>query len=764
MLPGESSNRHVSQHGLVGGSGMAPDGLHAGSGCLGTTPVGSRAQQHVPLAGSGAQQQPNRPPFQFPQEDPWAVYRARNPPNGSGTIENQWSPIQNLMEATRQFHDVEAQSSPPRQREPVQPTGLSGHQGQVPHGTPSFCGSPMGSNMFVGAACSNGPQQYHMGSPNSGSTMCGNVGNLGTTQFGQHHASGSVLHEPFGNACGQSTRSGEHVLNLHGFPHGLSGVPQSFGNVPHGLFPNVHGHGRPPSEQAYTPPESVHMGTNAAKFSQAIGSQVHHQQPQQVRSAFDMLGKPAPSASRGPPPDQNEVMRQLINAMSGDRKNIPQWNGQPSTLRSWLKLLGFWEQETSTPLNRWGLKLYQSFSEGSAPRRIADTIPTELILTENGYSLILGALMQKYKPYLEIAGPAAIDAFFYSGDRQKGETFSSFVASKEIQRQDMQQQLGETVSELVCGRVLLKQAYLTDLQRELLSLKSHALLSFDQVANMLRTLDRSEVLAKSSFGSSTSGMKVLFQTDENPENSENYDEELEEDDDYSEDESVEDGYYVFEDKKEFQEHEAIYVQAYNDVRRDLRERRKERGFVRHRKNAPGGKGKSRPQTSKRNQPQGRGRGRSDRSGARRGNYTKGTASELAARVRCFNCQELGHYAADCPLAKKGDAKTFVSSRGNSRTEVTTTMVTSRKIWTSIKLQSFEAIIDTGAEDAVIGSSYLEQLTEELLQKGLRPVRVQAKQIPCMGVGGEATVMGSVDIPCAIAGLHGVIRFTIIKDH
>lgn len=667
------------------------------------------------------------------------------------------------MEVTRQFHDVEAQNSPPRQCEPVQPTGLSGYQGQVPLGTPSFCGSPVGSNMFGGAACSNGPQQYYMGSPNVGSTISGNVGNLGTAQCGQC-SNRSVPHELFGNAYGQQARSGEHVLNLHGVPHGPLGVSHGFGSVPHGPFPNAHGHGRPPSEQAYTPPESVHMGMNAARVAQALGSQVPQTQPQQVRSAFDMLGKPSPSASRGPPPDQNEVMRQLINAMSGDRKSIPIWNGQPATLRSWLKLLGFWEQETSTPVNRWGLKLYQSFSEGSAPRRIADTIPTELILTENGYSLILGALMQKYKPYLELAGPAAIDTFFYSGDRQKGETFSSFVASKEIQRQDMQQQLGETVSDLVCGRVLLKQAYLTDLQRELLSLKSHALLTFDQVAAMLRTLDRSEVLAKSSFGSSTSGVKVLFQTDENPENSENYDEEFEEDDDYSEDESVEDGYYVFEDKKEFQEHGAIYVQAYNDVRRDLRERRKERGFVRHCKNVPGGKGKSRPQASKRGQPQGRGRGRSDRSGGRRGNYTKGTASELAARVRCFNCQELGHYAADCPLAKKGDAKTFVSSRGGGRTEVTTTMVTSRKIWSSINLQNFEAIIDTGAEDAVIGSSYLEQLTEELLQNGLRPVRVQAKQIPCMGVGGEATVMGSVDVPCAIAGLHGVIRFTILKDH
>ena len=230
MLPDESQSRHASQHGPIGGSGMAPDGLHAGVGCLGTTPVGSRAQQQVPMAGSGAQQQPNQPPFQFPQDDPWAVYRARNPPNGSGTTENQWSPIQRIMEVTRQFHDVEAQNSPPRQCEPVQPTGLSGYQGQVPLGTPSFCGSPVGSNMFGGAACSNGPPQYYMGSPNAGSTISGNVGNLGTAQCGQC-SNRSVPHELFGNAYGQQARSGEHVLNLHGVPHGPLGVSHGFGSV-----------------------------------------------------------------------------------------------------------------------------------------------------------------------------------------------------------------------------------------------------------------------------------------------------------------------------------------------------------------------------------------------------------------------------------------------------------------------------------------------------------------------------------------------------
>ena len=34
--------------------------------------------------------------------------------------------------------------------------------------------------------------------------------------------------------------------------------------------------------------------------------------------------------------------------------------------------------------------------------------------------------------------------------------------------------------------------------------------------------------------------------------------------------------------------EAVYVQAYNDVRKDLRSRRKERGFVKHGRRSPSG--------------------------------------------------------------------------------------------------------------------------------------------------------------------------------
>ena len=52
--------------------------------------------------------------------------------------------------------------------------------------------------------------------------------------------------------------------------------------------------------------------------------------------------------------------------------------------------------------------------------------------------------------------------------------------------------VGAEVNDLVLGRVLLRQAGLIELQRELLSIKGAALIGFNQMAEMLRTSDRSE--------------------------------------------------------------------------------------------------------------------------------------------------------------------------------------------------------------------------------------------------------------------------------
>ena len=62
------------------------------------------------------------------------------------------------------------------------------------------------------------------------------------------------------------------------------------------------------------------------------------------------------------------------------------------------------------------------------------------------------------------------------------------------------------------------------------------------------------------------------------------------------DSELQEGEYLFEDR-EYDESEAIYIQAYHsayaDVRRDLRDRRKERGFVKRRPSGRSGKGRGR---------------------------------------------------------------------------------------------------------------------------------------------------------------------------
>ena len=75
-------------------------------------------------------------------------------------------------------------------------------------------------------------------------------------------------------------------------------------------------------------------------------------------------------------------------------------------------MLAYWETDNPAPKSKWGIKLYQSLSEGSEARRLADQFELKDVLSSNGCSLILSALMEKYRPYLEVAVPASIDRFF----------------------------------------------------------------------------------------------------------------------------------------------------------------------------------------------------------------------------------------------------------------------------------------------------------------------------------------------------------------
>lgn len=58
---------------------------------------------------------------------------------------------------------------------------------------------------------------------------------------------------------------------------------------------------------------------------------------------------------------------------------------------------------------------------------------------------------------------------------------------------------------------------------------------------------------------------------------------------------------------------------------------------------------------------------------------------------------------------------------------------------------------------------MRKLSEELKILKLRPLPVRQEAVPCAGIGGRAYLASVVDVPTYVAGLLGVVRFTIIKD-
>ena len=538
--------------------------------------------------------------------------------------------------------------------------------------------------------------------------------------------------------------------------------------------PDRHGPRAQPGDPwcNYRPTETV---TNAKEFSQRLREERPGFKP--VTSAFEAMGKTTPSstAPHGANVTNEQLLAKLVDAVSGDRKlPIPTWDRTPSGLRGWLRQLSFWETESNLPKEKWGVRLFQSLS-GEA-RKIAETVSTEVLLTSDGYSAVLTSLMQKFQPYLDAVGPLSIDTFLYSGERAPRETFNAYLSRKSTQKQELESQIGAEVHPLIAGRVLLRQAGLTENQQQLVALKNHTLLSYDEVAKTLQPLDRLDTLAKAgALSTGTTGKVYMQATGEDDEDEEHYDEEAEEE---LETEDEDSDFIQFEDK-EYDETEAVYVQAYNDVRKDLRSRRKERGFVKHGRRSPSGS--SSPK-------KGRGKGRGKKGDRKKSTgkqqkdepYIRGTESELLARTRCFSCQELGHVSRNCPhrstTTTATPKKTFVAVTPTGHSTTTSYAVFKhecqyppkeeallRAVYAGVQVRGFEAVIDTAAEQCIIGSKAFASLQEELALLNLRVVPIRQPAVPCDGIGGRAKLQGLYDVPTCIAGLLGVLRFTVITD-
>ena len=80
----------------------------------------------------------------------------------------------------------------------------------------------------------------------------------------------------------------------------------------------------------------------------------------------------------------------------------------------------------------------------------------------------------------------------------------------------------------------------------------------------------------------------------------------------------------------------------------------------------------------------------------------------------------------------------------------------------------QAVVDTAAEAGCMGSSNLAPLSDILASHGLQyawVARANAGDQPinCMGVGGRASWIGTLEIPIGIGGLNGILQMTVIED-
>ena len=87
------------------------------------------------------------------------------------------------------------------------------------------------------------------------------------------------------------------------------------------------------------------------------------------------------------------------------------------------------------------------------------------------------------------------------------------------------------------------------------------------------------------------------------------------------------------------------------------------------------------------------------------------------------------------------------------------------IFAGVQCYADEALVDTAAEEAVIGATALQELEKSLRQRNLKCIPVQGNSpLPSAGgVGGEAKVVKQLEVPVGVAQVNAVLRFTVLQD-
>ena len=479
---------------------------------------------------------------------------------------------------------------------------------------------------------------------------------------------------------------------------------------------------------------------------------------------------------------------EAANWIYRDKEPPPAYGGEnpQSTFRGYLRDLELWQAGTDIPEDKQGLKLVQVLT-GTAKAAV-DGLPVSEIKGAGGYKAVLKKLKEAFEPYVETALPRALEGALFGPPRGSKETLAEYIIRFE-KAQAILKDEGVTLPTKAVGYLLHRQANLDAELDGRLTTWLAGDYSKDNVLANLRRLERVH---------QETGKKVFLGLGEEEPQEEEWPEEAPLDAFYQED-SSEDENYVYlgdgDDGEVFEEEALVEALAsYQEARQRIKEQRLGRKFFK-----PGfgkqsaGKG--------RGQHKGKGKGQYKDAGgfgSGRGRWGKGPGGgskihieELKLRTRCRACGQVGHWSRECPsnrgpssnasssaasapsYGKPGSATSFYW--GGSNTAGSASFLTLKEILGAqkqkkVSVASFcgvvtsegQALVDTAAQDGLIGKPSLLRLCSVLREQGLG-CKWLDKSSAARGIGGQATTVGVVEIPMGLAGVSGILECTVISE-
>lgn len=505
-------------------------------------------------------------------------------------------------------------------------------------------------------------------------------------------------------------------------------------------------------------------------------------------------------------------------AYGGREPPPPSWDGtDPGTeLVVFEKNVKLWMFESETDSKKRGVRLLRNLS--GIARSVADTLEFEEVACEKGVENILAALKSHFAPHLEVSLPRAFERAVYGPPRNNKETMQEYIIRMEkafhlLEKESLK------LPDVAAGYVVYRQAALTEAQELKFSTWSRGKYDLKTVVSCLRKLEK--VVPEHKKGTTAflheDGGEDLAAYDVELEDLDDdeqyiYMEEQEADQVFDEDE-VQIALATYQEVRK-----AINLQQKNrqyyrggqrgstgqaGAREFFRNKRKMKieelklrtrcgrcGAVGHwakecnnppdekgRRFQPGGKSGASAKAMSTSS------GASQKSGASQQSWyvAAGGGSTEFVNLLSFQCggfhtklgssKEANKVVRNPELEDKSDSEPDL--RGLAQGFVEMAVERPENVGQSFKVEEpvalfvglttspTMAVVDTAAQDGLIGNVALERLKEGLASFGLQCIWT-GRQAKAHGVGGQAKVLGIIAIPLGIGHTSGVLEATVVE--